>query len=58
MAENQTQVVCQEPLSLENCAVDISMKDDEVECQLEYETQCIHDFEQSEVCTTKYCGTI
>jgi len=49
VAENQTQVVCQEPLSLENCAVDISMKDDEVECQLEYETQCIHDFEQSEV---------
>jgi len=50
VAENLTQVVCQEPfLSVENCDADISMKDDQVECQIEYETQCIKDFEQSEV---------
>ena len=49
VAENKTQVICQEPLAVDNCIYDTDSNGEEVQCHTEYETKCIQKFEKVQV---------
>ena len=55
VAENITQEVCEDPLVVEDCGEDdisnsiLDGDDEDLECHMEYETECVREKEQIEV---------
>ena len=49
VAENKTQVICTEPLALDNCINDTDSSGVDVQCHTEYETKCIRKYEEVQV---------